>query len=299
MFENSDKFNSILTQYAKGAYLNPGDDTDLTRLFFPTLGVDEARGEYDIWNTKAALSAVNTSMARDNTPRRIQLDRTIGVYNCAPHALEISRSAFNDMQKSGSRYQEAQLRTLMSAQFASRQTDTVAAVKAAKAAENSLGAWTGNANADVIGEIEQLCHNVVTGTGSKPTDIVIGHTAWTKLRNHAAIASRINGISYALPEEAFLSLLAYKGIKLTVVDSMTMVNGTMTELLANDIIVMHNQEAPTVSDMSFGKEFTLSPDGPEVLSYDEHGGVNKVDSLLWSSDCKVTNAAALSRLVVS
>lgn len=299
MYESSDKFNAILTEYAQGAYLNPGDEIDLTRIFFPTLGVDEAHGEYDIWKTKTALTAVDTSMARDNTPHRLQLDRVVGNFNCAPHGLEISRTAFNDMQKSGPRYQEAALRTLMSAQFASRQTATVNAVKAAKAAEASLGTWTTDSTADVIGEIEQLCHNVVAGTGMKPTDILIGRTAWSKLRNHATIVNRINGISYAMPEDAFLTLLAYKGVKLTVVDSMTMVGGAMMELLANDVIVLHNQEAPTISDMSFGKEFTLSPNGPEVLSYDEHGGVNKVDMLLWSSDCKVTNASALSRLVVS
>lgn len=299
MYETSDKFNSILTKYAQGAYLNPGDEIDLTRIFFPTLGVEEAHGEFDIWKSKSALTAVDTSMARDNTPRRLQLDRTVGVFNCTPHGLEISRSAFNDMQKSGPRYQEAALRTLMSAQFASRQTATVKAVKAAKAAEDSLGAWTSNSTADVIGQIEQLCHNVVSGTGCKPTDILIGRTAWSKLRNHPTIVNRINGISYAMPEEAFLTLLAYKGVKLTVVDSMTMVNGAMTELLANDVIALYNQEAPTVSDMSFAKEFTLSPNGPEVLSYEEHGGVNKVDMLLWSSDCKVTNANAMSRLVVS
>lgn len=299
MYEKSDNFNSILTKYAQGAYLNPGDEIDLTRLFFPTLEVDDAHGEFDIWKTKTALTAVDTSMARDNTPHRLQLDRVLGTYNCTPHGLEISRSAFNDMQKSGPRYQEAALRTLMSAQFASRQTDTVKAVKAAQAAESDMGAWTSNANADVIGEIEELCHKVVEGTGSKPTDLIIGRTAWSKLRNHPTIVNRINGISYALPEDAILTLLAYKGVRLTVVDSMTMVGGKMKELLANDVIALYNLEAPSISDMSFGKEFTLSPNGPEVLSYDEHGGVVKVDELLWSSDCKVANAAALARLEVA
>ena len=53
-----------------------------------------------------------------------------------------------------------------------------------------------------------------------------------------------------------------------------------------------------LSDLSFGKEFTLSAGGPEVLTYKDHA-LYDVDVLLWSSDRQVANAAAAARLTVA
>ncbi len=42
MFQNTDQFNQVLTSYAQGAYANPGEDLDISRLVFPEVAVDEA-----------------------------------------------------------------------------------------------------------------------------------------------------------------------------------------------------------------------------------------------------------------
>lgn len=298
MYEKSDTFNQVLTDYAQGIYLNPGDELDLARLFFGTVAVEAAVGQYDVYDSGPALSAVDARLPRDNSPHRIQLNRKPGFWNCTPQALEIATWKPMLLQKSGHVNREDAVRTLMSAQFATRQVQAVEAVKAAVPAGTvGTGDWSTDTT-PVLEQLETLCRTVVENTGVRPTHLVLGHAAWNLLRNHKTLEGRFHALDYALKEDALLSMLSYRGVKLVVADTMARVDGVLTPLLDHDVIVMHQQEAPTRTDLSLGKEFTLSPNGPEVLSYVEHG-INDVDVLMWSSDLKVTNAAAAARIVVS
>lgn len=297
MFEKTDKFNQILTEYAQGIYLNPGAELDLTKLFFGTVAVDAAIGQYDIYDSDPALSAVDATLSRDNSAHRIQLNRKPGYWNCEPQAIEIATWKPMLLQKGGQQNREDAVRTLMSAQFATRQVQAVDAVKAAVAARTmTSGNWSTDTT-PVLDQLETLCRTVVENTGVRPTHLVMGHAAWNLLRNHKTLEGRFHALDYALKEDALLSMLSYRGVKLVVADTMAKVNGVLTPLLDHDVIVMHQEEAPSRNDLSMGKEFTLSPNGPEVISYEEHG-INDVDLLMWSSDLKVTNPEAAARIVV-
>lgn len=297
MFETSDKYNSHLTTLAQGLWLYPGKEIDLMGVFFPMTAVDTAVGSFDKYLTAPALTPVDTRLARDNSPRRIQLNKVEGHWSCHPHALEIATDGVALLQKDATRIHEAHTRTLMSSFFTSRQVNAINAVKSNVASESTLGTW--GDDTDIIGELETLCKKVVMGCGKQPNKLVLGHTAWTKLRNHASFVSRIQGITTALTPEDLLSVLAYKGMEIVIADNMADINGTMTELLANDVIVLFNEATPSLEDMSFGKEFSLTPDGPEMLTYDENGGVRKVDALMWASDYQVINAASCARLEIT
>ncbi len=297
MYEKSDSFNELLTQYAQGAYQNPSEDLDLTRVFFPALKVGANIGEYDKYKWDPALTAVNTLLARDGSARRIQMEKRPAYWNCKPNALEIITFAPDTMQEDAAMLREDKLRTLLSAQFVSRNVQAVNKVKSATQAVSGLGVWS-NANKDVITELDTLLRGVVTGTGRKANKLVMGRQAWATLRNHASIKERAVGLAYGITPKALTEMLTYGGLEIIVADSAALVDGQMTELLATDVIALYNEDTPSRADLSFGKEFTLMPNGPEVLSYDERA-INHGDVLMWSSDCQVTNPNAASRLVVS
>lgn len=297
MYEKSDSFNQVLTAYAQGAYQNPSEELDLTALFFPALKVGSNVGEFDKYAWSPALTAVDTLLARDGTARRIQMDKTPDYWNCKPHALEIATFRPDVMQDDAAMLREDKLRTLMSAQFVSRNVEAVQKVKAAVTAQTGKGVWS-NTGTDIITELDGLLRSVVAGTGRKANKLVMGRQAWATLRNHESIKDRAHGLAYGITPEALKEMLSYGGLEVVIADTSALVNNAMTELLATDVIALYNEATPSRTDLSFGKEFTLMPNGPEVLSYEEHA-VTIADVLLWSSDCKVTNANAAARLVVS
>ncbi len=297
MLETSDKFNSVLTSYVQGLWLYPDKELNLARTFFPAVAVDTLVGNFDKYDIAPGLTPVDTTLARDNSPRRIELKKTDGFWKCDPNAIETAEWKIALLQSGhAARMRETRMKTLMSAQFASRQSAAVDAVMAATTAVSGFGNW--GASTDIVSEIDTLCDNVVLGSGCKANRLLIGIEAWKVLRNHASILDRLPGLDYGLAPEALGKVLTQQGMEIVIVDSVVMLNGTMTRLLANDVIALHNKENPDLEDMSFGKEFTLCPNGPEVVSYEEHG-LTQVDSLYWASDCQVTNAGALSRLVVT
>lgn len=297
MYEKSDSFNQLLTTYAQGAYQNPAEELDLTALFFPALKVGADTGRYDKYAWDPALTAVDTLLARDGTARRIQMDKRPAYWDCQPNALEIATFRPDVMQDNAAMLRQDKLRTLMSAQFVSRNVAAVKKVKAAVQAQSGKGVWS-KTDTDIITELDGLLHSVVTGTGRKANKLVIGRQAWAVLRNHASIKDRATGLAYGITPEALKEMLSYGGLEVIISDTAALVKGKMTELLGMDVIALYNEATPSRTDLSFGKEFTLMPNGPEVLSYEERA-VTIADVLMWSSDCQVTNANAAARLAVS
>ena len=77
------------------------------------------------------------------------------------------------------------------------------------------------------------------------------------------------------------------------------VKGEKDYVMGLDVFCFYTQDAPTRNDMSVAKDFTLTPGGPEVLTHEDEGKMEKVDTLYWSSDRKVTCPAAGARLEIS
>ncbi len=295
MYNRYDTCNSVLTNLAQGLWLYPSKETDLTRHIFPVVSVETETGLFDKYDIAPGLTPVDTTLSRDNSPRRIQLRKTEGNWRCLPQSLEIATFGPSLLQKGrASQIREGKVRTLLSAMFASRQKATADALTAAVSATEGLGNWA--ADTDVVGEIDTLCRQVAYGSGKKANKLLIGMDAWSALRNHPSVISRLPGLAYGLTPEALKDVLSYKGLEIILVDSAVIISGSITPLLSNGVVALFNEETPSLEDMSFGKEFSLTPNGPEVLSYKEHGGVNEVDMLMWSSDCQVVNPASCARL---
>lgn len=296
MFQGTDNYNEILTTYAQGAHANPDGAVDVCRLIFPAVAVDEAVGTYDKWTLDPSFTPVDTGLARNQSAHRINIDRRQETFNCTPHALEIAHWTPALMQKSGPRYREAGVRTLMSSQFISRQSTAVDILKNEVAEDTTLAI---TAAADPIVQIDKLCEKVAGSVvGRMPKTIIMGRNAWNFIKNHEEVKKRCHGLNYAIKPEQLKDALAYNGINLVISDLYVMKKGVMVPLLGYDVVALYNEEAPGLSDLSFGKEFTLSPAGPEVLSWKDNA-LYDVDTLVWSSDRKVTNSAAAARLTVN
>lgn len=296
MFQGTDNFNQILTTYAQGAYANPDGAVDLSRLIFPEVAVEEALGTYDKWALDPAFTPVDATLARNQSAHRINVERTTGIFNCTPQALEIAHWTPALMQKSGARYREAGVRTLMSSQFITRQVGAVDLLKKAVAEDTDLKI---TADADPVEKLDKLCEKIAGGVvGRMPKTLIMGRTAWNAIKNNEKMKTRCHGLAYAIKPEELKDALAYNGVDIVISDLYAKVNGVMVPLLGNDVVALYNEEAPGLSDLSFGKEFTLSAGGPEVLTYKDHA-LYDVDVLLWSSDRQVANAAAAARLTVA
>ena len=70
--------------------------------------------------------------------------------------------------------------------------------------------------------------------------------------------------------------------------------GKLKTIMGMDVFMFYSSDAPTRNDMSAGKDFTMEPGGPEVLS--EEKTLETVDTLYWSTDRQVTCPAAAARL---
>lgn len=296
MFEQSTGFHQYLTNYAQSIYANPDEDLDLHRLLFPAVKVGANTGRFDKYASDPALTAVDTILARDGSPRRIQLDRRPDFWDCVPNALEICNFKPDMLQDNADILKEDALRTLMSTQFTGRQVAAVVKAKEAVKAVSGAGKWSAE-GADPIRDLDALCKAVALGCGKAPNTLVMGISAWSVLRANAAVLDRTKHTTADITVDELAGMLTWKNLTIHVASNMAIIDGVMTELLEKDIFVFYREEAPTRSDLSFGKEFTLSENGPEVLEYEEKC-VNVVNTLMWSSDSKVTNAAALSRLEI-
>lgn len=290
-------YHEVLTEYVQQLYLNPDEEVDIRREIFPDVSVDEATGQYDKYGKDAALTAVDTKLTPEGSAHRLKQLKTIDTYLLEDHALEISTWKIRDPEKSSERHRRAGANTLMSAQFASSQKQAVDKLKAAVSVTSSLGAWV-SGTASPIDDIETLLRLVRMGSGRRATKLIMGNKAWSIIRNHPAVISRVGGITAQVSEEQFVSLFTVRNLKLVIADTTIEVNGTLTELLADDVIALHVEDAPTTEDLSFGKNFTTYPNGPEVTAWTQNGIIG-VDTLMWTSDYHVTNPNACARLVIS
>lgn len=289
-----DTFTGVLTEYAQAAYQNP-DAFSVGAALFPVVGVGTARGFFDRYDDSAAFTPVDTLLSRDNTAHRITLHKDLGVYDCTAHGLEVGKWDPAMLQADAEKLRMASLKTLMSAQFTSREHEAIAAVKGAVSA-SSGGNWT-SSDADVISELDSLLLKVAAGAAAKPTRILMGRAAWQKAANHASVTSRLQGIALAYNTER-LSALLNMDIPVTIVDSFIKTADGLQFMMADDVFVYYNTPGTTEEDMGFGKEFTLSPDGPNMVTWKENGTTD-VDTLVWSSDRKIVNPAAFARLEIT
>lgn len=299
MLQETAIFDARLTEYAQFAYANPENGIDLSRIFFPQVKVNAARGDFDIWDERPAYTPVETTLARHNSPRKIALDRQLGTYRCEPHAIATEDWLPELKQDRGSDLSEARFRTLLSAQFVSRNVQARDIVCAAVQAQSGMGNWTAD-DADIIDELDALIDKVEDKTyGVSPNKLVMSKATWRIIRNHASVLKRAQGLKTHITPQELTEMLINDNIELVITNDRAhnYKTGEAHNILGPEVFALYNAPAPSTSDFSFAKEFDLMG-GPEVVR-GKVGLLKEEVDVLWYTDRHICKPSSCARLTVS
>ena len=301
MYQNAHTYNSHLTELAQAAVADEKDS--ISTLLFPMVKVKTAVGTYKKRDINNAFRSYNTLLTRGNSAKRIDVNAEDAFFNVKPHGLEVGTWQFDIEQDGGEEEREGNLQDLISSQLISREVEAVNIFKAGVPVTSGAGNWS-NADSNPVEEINNLILQIHKAIGRMPTHLVFGLEAWSILQNNAKMLSRIGGVDVDVTIERVQRMLVYPGIKIVVTSlpyqpAARGVKGNKAYIMAGDVFCFYTQDAPTRTDMSVAKDFTLTPGGPEVLTRDDDAKMEKVDTLYWSSDRKVTCPAAGARLEIS
>lgn len=301
MYQNAHSYNSHLTELAQAAVADEKDS--ISTLLFPPVKVPTAVGSYKKRDIDNAFRSYDTLLARGNSAKSIDVNAEEAFFSVKPHALKVSTWQFDMEQDGGDEERESNLQELLSAQLISREVEAVRIFKAGIPVTSGAGNWS-NATSNPVEEINNLILQIHKSIGRMPTHLVIGLQAWSILQNNAKMLSRIGGVDVDVTIERVQRMLVYPGINIVVANlpyqpAARGVKGNKAYVMGADVFCFYTQDAPTRNDMSVGKDFTLTPGGPEVTTRDDDEKMEKVDTLHWSSDRKVTCPAAGARLEIS
>lgn len=301
MYQNAHSYNSHLTELAQAAVADEKDS--ISTLLFPPVKVPTAVGSFKKRDIDNAFRSYDTLLARGNSAKSIDVNAEEAFFSVKPHALKVSTWQFDMEQDGGDEERESNLQELLSAQLISREVEAVRIFKAGIPVTSGAGNWS-NATSNPVEEINNLILQIHKSIGRMPTHLVIGLQAWSILQNNAKMLSRIGGVDVDVTIERVQRMLVYPGINIVVANlpyqpAARGVKGNKAYVMGADVFCFYTQDAPTRNDMSVAKDFTLTPGGPEVTTHDDDEKMEKVDTLHWSSDRKVTCPAAGARLEIS
>lgn len=301
MFQDSDNYNQVLTTYAQGAFQNPGAVLDVAALLFPTVVVEEFDGNFYKYDPSAAFRAIDTRMARNNTPVSIEFKKTKGEWNCEPNGIETPTLKFTTKTVQGANARRIAAQYLASASWTSRQQMAVDYLHEATPVESELGGWLGaqGMETDPITELHDAIWKVGKGCANDANTILFGAEAWAAFCSHPKVLARLKNTDTTVTADDLRKWLNRQDLNIKVAE--TRVDGGADQgfihLLTHDVVVFYTQEAVTEDDQSFGKTFTMMPDGPELVSYEDKGVYVK-DLYFWAEDKQVTNPNAAVRFVL-
>ena len=303
MFQHAASYNGYLTELCQAAHADEADS--IGNKLFPAVGVRTAVGTYKKRDIGNAFRVYRTALARGNSPTRIDTNATDGFYNCRPHALEVGTWKFDaDQDDGGEEERESNLQELMSTQLVTREFQAVSIFKAGVPVTSGAGIWSGEAGAaaNIINELDTLAITIQAGIGRRPTHLIFGQNAWMIAKNHPSLRELIQGQTVAVSLELLRNMLIFPDINISVASmpynpEVRGKAGRLKTIMGMDVFMFYSSDAPTRNDMSAGKDFTMEPGGPEVLS--EEKTLETVDTLYWSTDRQVTCPAAAARLEVA
>lgn len=301
MYQNAPTYNGYLTTLAQAAVADQADS--IASFLFPTVKVTTPTGVYKKRDIDAGFRVYNTALSRGSAPTQINTNAEDAFWNSKPHGLEVSNWNWDLDQEGGDDWREDNLQDLISAQLVTREVEAVELFRKAIVPTSGAGIWRAG-EGDVIKEFDQEILRIQAAIGKMPTRVAMGLTAWSIIKNHPSVIKRVAGINTHMAMQAFAECLIFPGmeIKVGAIPSQPAKLGKTkdkAEILGSDIIIYYAQDAPTRSDVSAGKDFTLSPAGPEVLTITNDDEMTTKDRMLWSTDRQVACPAAAARILVA
>lgn len=282
--------------------------TSLADFIAPRCPVGVGTGKFKKFDDKNAFQVYATARPVGGKATRIEFLASDGDFNCSPNALEV---AIDDQERvqagsADSALEEAKTRTLVINAALAREKKIFDLVKSGVTAAASKGAWSSDADAEPIDEIDEQIEAIATATGMMPNRMVIGLGAWRILKNHANVIDRIKGTqSKGLDLAGLASMLLNPNIEIRVgvlsVDATKMgKTASKTNLVGSEIFLFHGNDNPTQYDPGFAKTFSIGTNSVEsVRMYRDEGCRSDILAVDWSEDVKVVSTICAKRITVS
>lgn len=295
-----------LKQYAYGVAQDV--KSALADFIAPRVPVGVGTGMFKKFDDKNAFQRYDTARAVGGPATRIEFASTDGNFNCEANALEVpiddqEREKAGDAQ---SALEEAKTRTLVINASLAREKRVFDLVKANVAAAASKGAWSSDATAQPIDEIDEQIEAIATLTGLMPNRMVIGLGAWRVLKNHANVIARLNGSpDKSVSLDAFAGMLLNPQIEIRVGIMSIDANKTgkaasKSNVVGSEIFLFHGSDNPTQYDPGFAKTFSVGANSVEAVRlYREERNRSDILAVDWSEDVQVVSAICAKRITVS
>ena len=295
-----------LKQYAYGVAQDV--KSALADFIAPRVPVGVGTGMFKKFDDKNAFQRYDTARAVGGPATRIEFASTDGNFNCEANALEVpiddqEREKAGDAQ---SALEEAKTRTLVINASLAREKRVFDLVKANVAAAASKGAWSSDATANPIDEIDEQIEAIATLTGLMPNRMVIGLGAWRVLKNHANVIARLNGSpDKSVSLDAFAGMLLNPQIEIRVGIMSIDANKTgkaasKSNVVGSEIFLFHGSDNPTQYDPGFAKTFSVGANSVEAVRlYREERNRSDILAVDWSEDVQVVSAICAKRITVS
>ena len=299
-------YKETLKQYAYGVAQDV--KSALADFIAPRVPVGVGTGMFKKFDDKNAFQRYDTARAVGGPATRIEFASTDGNFNCEANALEVpiddqEREKAGDAQ---SALEEAKTRTLVINASLAREKRVFDLVKANVAAAASKGAWSSDATAQPIDEIDEQIEAIATLTGLMPNRMVIGLGAWRVLKNHANVIARLNGSpDKSVSLDAFAGMLLNPQIEIRVGIMSIDANKTgkaasKSNVVGSEIFLFHGSDNPTQYDPGFAKTFSVGANSVEAVRlYREERNRSDILAVDWSEDVQVVSAICAKRITVS
>ncbi len=277
----------------------------------PTIEVPTSVGRYKKYTEKNRFRIPNTLRSIGGRATELRFDAQDETYNCEPHALDYP---VDNLEKLESEDLENALRegAVAVAEVAALAHEK-AVIDAALTAAGAGDGKTWDSTSDPVSDIDAAILDVIKAAkyGSlMGVGVLFGASAWVLFKNAAAVRGRFvvgngkAGGSLAVPTEAiagnlFVGTPEIRTSYMVYDDAPVGVSESIKFVLDTSVLVFARRQAPTRRDPSFMKTFRLMGKYMVPSSYMRDDGRVEVAKFDWSEDIRVTNAAAVKRLVVS
>ena len=299
----------VLREFAQGAAQSA--IMPVADFLAPTIEVPTSVGRYKKYTEKDRFRIPNTLRSIGGRATELRFEVTDETYNCEPHALDYP---VDNLEKLESGDLENALRegAVAVAEVAALAHEK-SVIDAALAAAGEGTGKTWDASADPVADVDAAILDVIKAAkyGSlMGVGVLFGASAWVLFKNQAAVRGRFvvgnggKGGSLAVPTEGTASNLfvgspEVRASYMVYDDAAVGVADSMKFLLDTTVLVFAHRPNPTRRDPSFMKTFRLMGKYMVPSSYVRDDGRVEVAKFDWSEDVRVTNSAAVKRLVVS
>jgi hypothetical protein len=296
--------NETLANFARG--LSQDMSKRLAEFVAPTVVTGTASGQFKSFADKNAFKVPITARAIGGKANRIGFESEDKYFNCKPNALETTIDQFEREQAGTDQgmLEQAKTADVVSTSHLAREVAVFTAMRAAISAESGRGEWS-NAAKDPIDELDELIEAITLATGRMPNRMVLGLSAFRKLRQNAKVIARqpgaaIIGVTAAQiaamlinPDiEIRIGTLAYDTTKAGKTQANAFVSGL-------EALVFYASQNPTRYDASFMKTFTSTSGNVLDVQMNKEDHRTDVISVDWSEDIELISAICGKRLVIS